>query len=431
MKNRLLWIVTDDVRVYDNPTYDAFIKFGKADIIKEVIFFENDDDGNPMMFPSNKRMDSLRSLAHKELRTILDSKHVRSRLIRGESPADYVNTNDLVLMTKLYNPEWTNMYSRIRNIIGNDALRLIPCKYLMDSIIDIGSNGMIYKESKLRKINELLEVEDEKADKKDITSKKNTSSNTIVIRPKKYSKFHDTCVRLLPKKFALESPGTQHGLRKKALELLHGYDPSKYSRFAKASIGSRSGSTNASWALSIGILSPREVYNYCHGVYIRHMIREYGGLVVQDSRGVRTDLEMEDPLIRELLFRDYYAFASAWFLKWSPTNKLPALRNSGIAWKITSMKEYVSKISTAPEVIQMIYDTLRKTGNISNYGRMIFATWTYDIGADWRLGYNLFARELYDFDPDSNYWNWIHHSIQGLNSQWPARKYKIENIMYV
>lgn len=439
MKNRLLWIVTDDIRVYDNPTFDEFVKFDKAGIVKEVIFFENNDENNHHgMFPNNKRMNALRSLAHAELKTILDANKIKTRLIRDDSPAEYVTANDLVIMTRLYHPEWIHMYSRIQNVIGKDSLRLVSCKYLMDNIVDIGTNGMTYKEKKLRKPNELLFDDESKLKSKpDNAIKENTSgksSSSVTIKPKKFSKFYDTCVRLLPKKFVMESQNVQSsGLRKKALESLRGYDPSKYTRFAKASISSRSGSTGVSWALSIGVISPREVYNYCHSAYIRHMLREYGGLVVQDKHGVRTDLEMVDPLVRELIFRDYYAFASLWFLKWNMNDRLPALRNRDIKWKITTMKEYLDKIQDkhTPEVIRMIFDTLKKTGNISNYGRMIFATWTYDINADWRLGYHLFARELYDFDPDSNYWNWIHHSIQGLNSQWPARKYKIENIMYM
>jgi deoxyribodipyrimidine photolyase len=96
------------------------------------------------------------------------------------------------------------------------------------------------------------------------------------------------------------------------------------------------------------------------------------------------------------------------------------------------MHAYLAQLEDAPEVIKVIYKALIDTGRVSNYGRMLFATWTYDIGANWRLGEELFAKNLLDYDYCSNHWNWAHHSVQGMNFSWPGKKYKIDNVrLYV
>lgn len=191
-----------------------------------------------------------------------------------------------------------------------------------------------------------------------------------------------------------------------AIKNLKGFNSDLYKRSSKASIKVRSGSTNTSWAIARGIMSTREVYEYVR----------------------KNDPDGLESLVRELLFRDFYSRATLWFIK----DYGDTFRNPGVVWKVNSLDDLIKKIHGAPKVIKEIYHVLLKTGNLSNYGRMLFATWVYDIGANWRLGELLFARELIDYDYSNNHWNWAHHSIQGLNYQWPERKFKIDDtILYV
>lgn len=194
-----------------------------------------------------------------------------------------------------------------------------------------------------------------------------------------------------------------------ALKSLHSFDPDKYSRCAKASVVARSGSTDTSWAIARGILSAREVYEYVR----KKWSEEYPNTF--------------ESFFRELIFRDFYSRSTLWHIN----NYSDTFRNEGIKWKVNTMKEYHRAIFDrgTPSVIKTIYNSLVKTGKVSNYGRMVFATWTYDIGANWRLGEELFAKYLLDYDFSSNRWNWAHHSYQGLNYQWPNKKFKVSAVI--
>lgn len=197
-----------------------------------------------------------------------------------------------------------------------------------------------------------------------------------------------------------------------AIKSLHNFNPDNYLRYSKASIKVHSGSTGVSWAIARGIVSAREVYEY-----VRKKCNDVEYLPAMES------------LFRELIFRDFYSRATLWYIK----DYNDTFRNPKVHWKITSMQDYTHEIKhNSPEVIKMMYKELIDTGMLSNYGRMLFATWTYDIGANWRLGELLFAKYLLDYDFSSNRWNWAHHSVQGLNYQWPAKKFKISNVyLYV
>lgn len=201
-----------------------------------------------------------------------------------------------------------------------------------------------------------------------------------------------------------------------AIECVSQFSPREYVRLRKASVKSRQGSTNASWALARGIVSPREVYEI-----VRKKCRIRDGM---RSKYIEQHKIAFVDFVRELLFRDFYSRSTWWWLK-SYDHRL---RNQSIKWKITKLRDLVSAISTAPPVIKTIYKSLVDTGNISNYGRMLFATWVYDVGADWHLGEALFRHYLIDYDFSSNHWNWAHHSVQGLNFQWPAKKYNVDNV---
>ena len=218
---------------------------------------------------------------------------------------------------------------------------------------------------------------------------------------------------------------TMTPLYKMALECLDGFEVDEYRRLSKASIKRRQGSTHVSWALSRGIVSAREVFET-----IRKKIfsRGFGDL---SSRRQEYGRVAFLSFVQELIYRDFYSRASLWWIPFDAKKGVVAsyhhrFRNAKVHWKVTSASELVKMIPSAPLVIQTIYKTFVDTGDVSNYGRMLFATWVYDVGCDWMVGEAIFRKYLMDYDYSSNHWNWAHHSIQGLNFQYPSKKYKVE-----
>jgi hypothetical protein len=403
-KNRLLWIPTSDLRIIDNPTFEVFRGndhghlsiytkaieklFNKGKYISEVqVCIDPRQATKSRNKYFNKRVFDIFRRASNELLEQTRSLGYISRIVDG-SAMETIEPTDVVIMTIAYTPFAKERANEIMKIVGKNSLIQVPSNYLTENLVDMNK------------------------------------------KYKKYSAFRDSAVLVLPAKFKIISPGpTVFGtLREKALNDLNGFDIDKYRRTAKASVSIRSGATNVSWALARGIISPREVYNHCNTPKILYDI-------------TRAD-ELEELIkpqmtnfTRELLFRDFYAYVTFWFMKRESNGSIAPLRNDDVKWSTTVRNTtdliYIIGRPRVPEVIKKIYSSLIKTGKLSNYGRMIFATWLYDMNINWRIGEMLFAQELADYDFSSNHWNWAHHSIQGFNYQWPGKKYKIENIEYI
>lgn len=369
--------MTNDLRLHDNKSWDHFIKSPEND--KAVLFFidpafrgskeHEGSEGHKERF--NKRAFTVFKVATDQLIKIFDSRKVRHITVTSQSEFD-------------------------KTIAGNDV------------IISYDTSPFARaRESHIRKIAKSVMVFDTK--------------HLMEPTPKKYKVFGP----YYKDRLQLMKSGTVYKTIRKtmsddfghiklyedAFKSLKKFDPDKYARTAKASILVRSGATDVSWALARGIMSAREVYEHCRKV-----------CNTESNAGVEFADAAMDQMFRELIFRDFYSRVTLWYLPKYGTR----FRNEDVTWKITSFDKYLAAIKKAPEVIQVIYKALVTTGKLSNYGRMLFATWTYDIGADWTLGELLFARELLDYDFSSNHWNWAHHSIQGFNYQWPEKKFKIE-----
>lgn len=156
---------------------------------------------------------------------------------------------------------------------------------------------------------------------------------------------------------------------------------------------------------------------------------EASGLSVEIARGVLSPREVwnatDERCHRELLFRDFYAYLTMHFPE--PLSSQQRFRNGDYRWQITDDAAAIRNIRQS--VIAPLYNKLVATGDLTNRERMIFATFVWDIGADWRIGERLFARHLRDYDINSNHHNWTHHSTQGNNFQWPLRKINVEAAM--
>lgn len=250
---------------------------------------------------------------------------------------------------------------------------------------------------------------------------------------KVYSSFYKTVIDRLvdddmigiPDKTTTIGKPTMTPLYKMALECLNGFDAEEYRRLSKASVKRRQGSTHVSWALSRGIVSVREVFETIRKAIFTRDFKD-----LSERRQERRKIAFIS-FVRELVYRDFYSRASLWWIPFDMKKGLAAsythrFRSGNVAWKITNIAGLVGMISSAPLVIKTIYKTLVETGNVSNYGRMLFATWVYDIECDWMVGEALFRKYLMDYDFSNNRWNWAHHSLQGLNFQFPSKKFKVE-----
>nr|BFF38871.1 hypothetical protein BACY1_06760 [Tenacibaculum mesophilum] len=68
---------------------------------------------------------------------------------------------------------------------------------------------------------------------------------------------------------------------------------------------------------------------------------------------------------------------------------------------------------------------LRKTGWMSNRGRQNVASYfVHNLQQDWRIGAAYFESLLVDYDPHSNYGNWMY--IAGVGNSSESKKFDIE-----
>ena len=87
---------------------------------------------------------------------------------------------------------------------------------------------------------------------------------------------------------------------------------------------------------------------------------------------------------------------------------------------------------TSNRFINANMNELRQTGWMSNRGRQNVASYLiYDLGLDWRKGAQWFEHKLIDYDPCSNYGNWLY--ISGYGSYTKEIRYfntTIQSVLY-
>lgn len=359
----LLYFMTNDLRLHDNASFDYFMISSEKN--KRILFYIDPIFRGERF---NKRAFGIFRVAVEQLIVTLKDIGVESLVVNSNEAFNNIVKGNTVIISEDTSPFSQARLDHIKTLAA--VVRVFDTKHFLDAPAKKYKVFSAYYKDRLKII------------------RSETGYKTLRRSLGDYKKIK---------------------LYNDAIETLKKFDPDKYSRTSKASIKSRSGSTNISWALARGIVSTREVYEHC-----RKICKE-------DDEFGPTAIDM---IVRELIFRDFYSRATKWFMK----DYDGRFRNVDVKWKIVRMDDYIKAIRTAPEVIKVAYYSLISTGRLSNYGRMLFATWTYDIGADWTLGELLFARELLDYDFSSNHWNWAHHSIQGLNYQWPAKKFNVESV---
>ena len=418
MPKNTIYIFTNDLRLHDNAAYSAFLAAPspKMGVILLDDAFAKDRDGT--------RSGRIFMKAAKMLVGVMKNAGHELKLIKVASkdglPKMFDDANVIISFdtTPFARNRLTRIMKAAARIDVYDTKHLVPFIDGGHATLTRGQDGTWEVTSRhlSPEMPEMTEM-----------PKKSHIIPTTGKEYKVYSSFYKSVVDTLvnddmigipiPRKHeSPKSTGTIE-LYDIAMKCIASFDSDQYRRLRKASVIARQGSTRASWAIARGIVSIREVYETVRKVC-------YADFDKLSERRQEYRKETFIDFTRELIYRDFYSRATWWWLpKYSHR-----FRNKNAKWKVTTMRDLLSLIKTAPLVIKTIYNALVDDGNVSNYGRMLFATWVYDVGADWQLGEALFKHYLIDYDFSSNHWNWAHHSVQGLNFQWPAKKYNVDNV---
>jgi deoxyribodipyrimidine photo-lyase len=151
--------------------------------------------------------------------------------------------------------------------------------------------------------------------------------------------------------------------------------------------------TRLSAYIKFGLVSIREVYK-----------------VVLDSYGI------DHGIIRELLWRDYYA-RIVWFNPRILEGE--SLKKYELQWDNKHFAAW-AKGETGFPIVDAAMRELNTTGYMHNRCRMIVASFLVkDLHCDWRLGERYFATKLTDYDPCSNSGGWQGISSVGADASQP------------
>jgi len=156
--------------------------------------------------------------------------------------------------------------------------------------------------------------------------------------------------------------------------------------------------------LSVGAISPRMIY---------HELKNYEAQVCKN--------ESTYWLFFELLWREYFKYFS---LKWGRKLFLPEGLRPGKSHNPDDAAAFQTwKEGRTPDrFINANMNELNQTGWMSNRGRQNVASYLiHDLGVNWTWGAAYFEEMLIDYDPDSNWGNWLYLSGRGSDPR--ARKF--------
>ena len=178
----------------------------------------------------------------------------------------------------------------------------------------------------------------------------------------------------------------------------------KYKETRNRMIGTDYSSRLSPW-LALGNVSARTVFDY---------IVKYESEVVSN--------ESTYWLIFELLWRDFFQLqlhihGDAFFQRKGIQGKeIRFSQNNKVFWKWANGE-------TGDELVDANMRELNTTGWMSNRGRQNVASYLiHDLSIDWRWGAAYLESQLIDYDPASNYGNWMYIAGVG-NDPRPSRKF--------
>ena len=156
--------------------------------------------------------------------------------------------------------------------------------------------------------------------------------------------------------------------------------------------------------LAFGCISPRQVY----------------WEVVKHQR--ENHLQNTDPLMLELLWRDYFRFmfkkhGQKFFRTEGFNDEAP-----GVAANQDDLFEHWKNGETGVPYIDAAMHELNATGYINNYSRQAVASYlTKDLQVDWTKGALYFEEKLIDYSPASNWGNWAF--VAGVGNDTKSNRY--------
>ncbi len=133
-------------------------------------------------------------------------------------------------------------------------------------------------------------------------------------------------------------------------------------------------------------------------------------------------------LFFELLWRDYFKFFSkkqgAKIFQERGVNGSRTTENKMSAVQIKFFNQWCSG-KTPDDFVNANMLELKKTGWMSNRGRQNVASYLiHDLNVNWTMGASYFEKLLIDYDPDSNWGNWLYLSGQGSDPR--SRKFNTQ-----
>ncbi len=159
-------------------------------------------------------------------------------------------------------------------------------------------------------------------------------------------------------------------------------------------------------ALKFGIVSNREVIEYCY-----------------------KKREINIPFVRQLLWKEFYY---QFYVQNKREYKIDGKHPSNIhakydQWEFTDNPEIVQLWkdgNTGFPIIDAAMRELNTTGYMHNRSRMIVASFfCKNLNLDWRIGEKYFAAQLIDYDPIINNQSWQWASFTGLDYQGSYRTF--------
>ena len=130
------------------------------------------------------------------------------------------------------------------------------------------------------------------------------------------------------------------------------------------------------------------------------------------------EINHNDPLITELLWRDYFRF----MFKKHGQKFIAPIDKQEVAPNQDELFEKWKKGETGTPLIDAIMHELNATGYINNYSRQAVAGYLVNtLKADWTKGAQFFEQKLIDYSPASNWGNWAF--IAGINNDSKDSKY--------
>lgn len=184
---------------------------------------------------------------------------------------------------------------------------------------------------------------------------------------------------------------------------------SDYKKTRNGLVGSLFSSRFSPW-LAQGCISPR---------FLHEQVKEY-----ENQKGANQSTYW---MIFELLWRDFFHF-------FSQAHGKHIFLLKGIHPERTSSTSTPNQIElfenwkmgrTDDPFVNANMNELRMTGWMSNRGRQNVASYLiHQLGLDWRLGARWFEKQLLDYDPCSNYGNWLYLSGFGSDPR-PNRVFNV------